>query len=344
MTMNETTDELDELSEKAIRKDLTVRTIGRSVIYHKTLPSTMDAAREAARNGAPEGTVVVAGAQTRGRGRMRRPWQTPEGNVAVSIVLYLDTAALPYLVMMASLAAARAIEEATGLDTALKWPNDVLVNGKKVCGILVENEVRSDRPATAIVGIGINIELDPAALGEVVTPATSLRAETTADVSRAELVRRLLEAFDGMYGAPDDYPAVYAAWKEKLATLGEHVTVTWKDAVKEGVAEDVDETGALLFRDDDGELTTVVAGDVTLRMPAPPEPEEEETPEEEAEETGEPVSPEEEQSGEEAEETGEESEGPEPAEEKAGEEAGGAEKAGEPGEPEPPDLPAETED
>ncbi len=298
--MDDTNDTVEEFSEKTIKKGLAVRGIGRSVIYHKTLPSTMDAARLAARHGAPEGTVVVAGEQTRGRGRLQRNWQTPEGNIALSIVLYPDVAVLPYLVMMASLAVVQSIEAVTGLSAAVKWPNDVLVNGRKVCGILVENEVRSDQPATAVVGIGLNTGLDPETLGEVITAATSLQAETGKPVSRAEIVRKLLEAFDGMWGPDRDLTAVHAAWKERLATLGQRVTVTWKDTVLEATAEDVDESGALLVRGDDGELTTVVAGDVTLRMVPPPEDEPEE-----------------------------------PAEEPAEAEAG---------EPEPPDLPAETED
>jgi BirA family biotin operon repressor/biotin-[acetyl-CoA-carboxylase] ligase len=262
VTMHETA---GDFSERSIREGLETRIIGRSIIYHETLASTMDAAREAASHGAPEGTVVVTGAQTRGRGRLQRSWQTPAGNIALSIVLYPDAAALPYLVMMASLATVQSIEAVTGLRADIKWPNDVLVSGKKVCGILIENEVRPDRPATAIAGIGINTGLEPAALGEVITPATSLSAETGQPVSRAEIVRKLLEAFDGMWGADRDRRAVYEAWKARLVTLGQRVTVTWKDTALEGRAEDVDESGALLVRTGDGTLTTVVAGDVSLR-------------------------------------------------------------------------------
>ena len=105
----------------------------------------MDAARQEARNGASEGTVIIAGEQTGGRGRIKRAWMTPKGNIALSVILYPDISCLHYLIMLVSVAAARSIEAVTGLKPDIKWPNDVLINGKKVGGILIENEMTGSR-------------------------------------------------------------------------------------------------------------------------------------------------------------------------------------------------------
>lgn len=278
--------EPEVITAAALRKQLFTQVIGHRIIYHDRLPSTMDAAREAARNGISEGTVIVTGEQGRGRGRMRRDWLTPYGNIALSIVLYPDVETLPYLIMMASVAVCRSIESVTGLRPGIKWPNDVLINGKKVGGILIENELPHQGNVTAIVGIGINVELKPESFRDIAETATGLEQEAGVCVSRSEVIVKLLEAFDEMYDPGRDRAAAYADWKTRLVTLGEEVTVTWKDNSLEGTAESVDETGAMVLRLPDGSRTTVVAGDVTLRK-------EEETTEEEVLEDGaeEPESP-----------------------------------------------------
>ena len=121
-----------DISSFTILRGLNTSLVGRNVIYYPTLASTMDTARLEARRGALEGTVVIAGEQTGGRGRLHRTWLSPAGNIALSIVLYPDLAGLPYLVMIASLAAARAVASVTGRKTEIKWPNDVLISDKKV--------------------------------------------------------------------------------------------------------------------------------------------------------------------------------------------------------------------
>jgi BirA family transcriptional regulator, biotin operon repressor / biotin---[acetyl-CoA-carboxylase] ligase len=253
-----------ELSASAIRKGLATGFIGQKIIYFPRLPSTMEAARREARQGASEGTVVLAGEQTAGRGRLKRAWIAPAGNIALSIILYPGAARLSNLIMIASLAAARGIEDVTGLKTQIKWPNDVLTGGKKVAGILIENEVKRGKEACAVVGIGINTALQPGEFREIAATANSLEKELGAPVSREEIIINLLNELERLYLLTDSQ-SVFKMWRDRLITLGQKVTATWGEETLRGVAESVDESGALLIRLNDGTLTRVVAGDVTVR-------------------------------------------------------------------------------
>lgn len=254
----------DSLSAVAISRGLTTAVIGCNILYFDRLTSTNDAARDEARRRAPEGTVVVAGIQEQGRGRLRRHWETPEGNIALSLVLYMPKERLPYLIMMASLAVCRSIRDVTGLRAGIKWPNDVLIGGRKVCGILIENELRPDGTAAAVVGIGINVRLQPERYRDFATVATGLEEEAGEAISRVDIITRVLTAFDNLYTSTDDRQA-FREWRNNLITLGQPVMATWKNGSVEGIAENVEETGALVIRLADGTLYTVIAGDVTLR-------------------------------------------------------------------------------
>ena len=254
-----------DLSSSSITEGLHTSFIGQRVIYYPRLLSTMDTARLEARRGAAEGTVIIAGEQTEGRGRLQRTWLSPAGNIALSIVLYPDIAGLPYLVMIASLAVAHSIERVSGLKAGIKWPNDVLIGGKKVCGILIENEVKGNSVAYAIVGIGINVALETSSVSEISATATSLEAEMDKSVLRANIIRALLTEFERLYLLLPAGESIYKAWRARLDTLGKKVMVKSGSDVLEGVAESVDESGALMLRCADGSLTRIVAGDVTLR-------------------------------------------------------------------------------
>jgi BirA family biotin operon repressor/biotin-[acetyl-CoA-carboxylase] ligase len=253
------------LSPASITDNLGTSFIGQRVIYYPRLASTMDAARQEAQQGAAEGTIVIAGEQTRGRGRIKRTWLSPEGNIALSIILYPDTSYLPCLIMIASLAVVHSIEAVTGLKPQIKWPNDVLINGKKVCGILIENELRGSRVAYAIVGIGINVSLRLSDGAEIFTTATSLNGEVGRNVSRVDVIRHLLVETERLYLTLPDGESVYEAWRDRLVTLGKRVQVETGSGVLEGIAESVDRSGVLLLHHDDGTSTSIVAGDVALR-------------------------------------------------------------------------------
>ena len=134
----------ENLNPTAITKGLATRFIGQNVLYYPSVSSTNDIARQQALLKTPEGTAVIADRQTTGRGRLRRAWVSPQGNIAVTIVLYPARKNLTYLTMLAALAVLRSIEKTTGLKCQLKWPNDVLINNKKVCGILLESQAEVD--------------------------------------------------------------------------------------------------------------------------------------------------------------------------------------------------------
>jgi BirA family transcriptional regulator, biotin operon repressor / biotin---[acetyl-CoA-carboxylase] ligase len=253
------------LSPEVITDNLGTRLIGRRVLYYPQTTSTNHLAKDEARAGAPEGTVVIAGEQTLGRGRRERSWISPPGNLALSFVLYPTIKYLPSLIMVASLSTARAVTEVTGLETGIKWPNDVLINGKKVCGILVESEVRGSRVDYAVTGIGVNVNIRMADYPEVAAIATSLYDEIGREVSLVSLARALLRELDGLYQGLLAGRAVIEAWRERLVTLGREVSVVSADATYSGVAESVDRDGSLVVRRSDGSLSRVVAGDVSIR-------------------------------------------------------------------------------
>jgi BirA family biotin operon repressor/biotin-[acetyl-CoA-carboxylase] ligase len=225
----------------------------------------MDVARKAAKEGASEGTVVVAEEQTTGRARLGRTWINPPGVVAVSIILRPEMSQLLRLTMVAALATSRCIERATGLETTIKWPNDVLIRGKKVSGILTESALRGQAVDWAVIGIGINVNFDPKAYPEIADIATSLSVELSKYVSPLNILVHLLTETEQLYLALRRDEPVYQVWRDKLETLGKTVQVKTGDDVEKGYAESVDEDGALMLRRSDGSLLRIVAGEVTLR-------------------------------------------------------------------------------
>lgn len=257
---------LDDISPASITDNLGTSFIGQRVIYYPRLDSTMNIARLEAQQGAPEGTVIMADEQTAGKGRMQRTWLSPEGNIALTIILYPDFSALPYLIMLASLAVVHSVEAVTSLNTQIKWPNDILINGKKVCGILVEAEVKGSRVAYSLIGIGINVNLGAVDVPEILATATSLNDESGGSVSRINLVRHLLGEIERLYlTLPFGKKSIYDEWRDRLVTLGKRVQVESGGVILEGTAESVDSSGLLLLRHSDGTITKIAAGDVTLR-------------------------------------------------------------------------------
>jgi len=255
----------DNLSAAAVTKDLEARFIGQRVLYYPTVTSTMEVAKQEVQQGAAEGTVIIADEQTGGRGRLKRAWLTPKGNIALSIILYPELSYLPSLIMLASLAAAHSIEAVTGLKSQIKWPNDVLINGRKVCGILIESDVQGNTVNYTIIGIGINVNLRLADFPEIQPIATSLSHELGRDVSRLSVIRCLLVEIERLYLTLSTGGSIYQEWRDSLVTLGRRVRVKTGEAIYEGLAESVAEDGSLLLRGLDGSLTRIVAGDVTLR-------------------------------------------------------------------------------
>ena len=167
--------------------------------------------------------------------------------------------------MLASLAVVHSIESASGLKPQMKWPNDVLIKDKKVCGILIENDVQGNRVNYSIMGIGINVNLRLADFPEIQPTATSLSDELGREISRLDLIRHLFGEIERLYLALSAGESIYEEWRDRLVTVGKKVHVTADEITYEGIAESVNRDGSLVLRDSDGSLTRIVAGDVTLR-------------------------------------------------------------------------------
>lgn len=230
------------------------------VEYHDAIGSTNDRARDLATTGRKD-VVVLADAQTGGRGRLERPWSSPSGGIWMSLVLRPDLppARAPLLTLAAAVAVTNAARN-VGVDAAIKWPNDVIVpgpdidrGGHKLAGVLTEMEGEANRVNWIVVGMGINANVDPSDLGD---GATSLRAQV-GDVDRRAFVHDVLKAFHDLTETPGD---VVAAWRDHAATLGQRVRVETPGETIEGEAVDVTDHGALVVQTDDGE-TIVHTGD-----------------------------------------------------------------------------------
>ena len=259
----------EELSREKIEARLTTRFIGRCLELHREIDSTNSRAVTLALEGAPEGTLVLAEHQTRGKGRQGRRWLAPPGSsLLMSLILRpsIEPRQAQWATMVCSLAAVEAIAQVCGLTVGVKWPNDLVVSGKKLGGVLTELGLRGERLDYVAVGLGLNVNLDLSTLPEVMSPPTSLLSELGHPVSRLELLVALLERIETRYQAMSAGWSPLSDWCEHLATLGQRVRVSSStEPVIEGVAEGVDEDGALLVRSPEGCLHIVHAGDVTLR-------------------------------------------------------------------------------
>ena len=248
-----------------LRSGLYTAVIGRSVRFYQSTGSTMDDVAEWARTGAEEGAVVVAETQSASRGRMGRRWISDEGNLYFSVLFRPEPDALPLLSPLAGVAVAHAIRQEARVYPSIKWPNDVMIGGRKVAGILAESALSGAQVQHAIVGIGINVALDISADPEIAATATSMNHAAEAEIDRAELLRRILQHMDALYLDLRRGRSPIAEWRRWLDTLGQRVTVTHHGATDTGLAEDIDDHGNLLLRTDAGKLLTLTAGDITLR-------------------------------------------------------------------------------
>ena len=258
------------LVSATLRSGLFTRVVGKRLLFFQEITTTMDEAARQAESGAEEGTVVVAERQTAGRGRQGRSWVSREGNLYFSAVFRPTMETLPFLSMIAGVATSRAIRKTTGLDPRIKWPNDVILSGKKVGGILVESAVEGEKVLYAIVGIGINVNLDTEKLEDIAGHATDLNTAAGRSVPREEVFRQLLHDLDSLYLQVIQGESPLPEWRTLVETLGQRVQTRRGKDYYRGLAEGLDELGNLQLRLDDGQLVTLTAGDVTLQDTATP--------------------------------------------------------------------------
>jgi len=224
--------------------------------------------KELAAQGTPEGTLVVADEQTAGKGRLGRKWLAPAGTSLLLSLLFRPDLA-PYqaqrLTMICSLAIADAIEGLTGLPVGLKWPNDIFIHGKKAGGILTESGTTGGRLDYIVVGMGLNVNLAISTIPELKDIATSLSQELGQQVSRLELLWKILEGIETRYNSLRRGESPHEEWAARLINLGRQVQVATPQGVLVGWAEGVNADGALILRTPDGQRKWILAGDVTLR-------------------------------------------------------------------------------
>ncbi len=257
----------DPLSAVAIEGTLRTRYVGRPFTHLGSVNSTQDLVAAAGARGEPEGLAISADEQTSGRGRLKRSWISPPGgSVLISILLRPPPEVLSSVVMIAALAVRDAIGEAApDLAPEIKWPNDILLTRLKTCGILVETTRDGPNGTFSVLGIGVNVNWDTASVPEIAETSTSLSRETGRFVPRASVLIPLLGRVETLYEAAKNGDDILGRWKSQLVTLGRAVVVTSRDTEIEGIAEDVEASGALTVRDAFGALHTVRAGDVTLK-------------------------------------------------------------------------------
>lgn len=256
-----------------LRSGLATGTIGRDITYVPVAVSTNTTAMELAQRNAAEGTAVVAETQTGGKGRLGRSWISPRGNLYLSVILRpeVPTHKAPLLTLMGAAATANAIRAAAKITAGIKWPNDILINGRKVGGLLTEMSAEQDRIRHIVLGIGVNVNMELTALpDEVRMLSTSIAAETGAPLDRTSLLRQILQELDRCYLAfLADERSVLVAWRALNVTLGMRVVVSGLGGTVEGLAHEIDREGRLLVRLDDGSVQAVAAGDVTIMKRKP---------------------------------------------------------------------------
>ena len=230
------------------------------IYYFETLDSTMDAALAMARKGCESGTVVVAGRQTKGRGRMTRIWHSEKGGLYFTIVLRPEIL-LKYAARVgfaASLSMAQTLNQLFGISARVKWPNDLLIGHRKISGMLSQVEAQSDHISFLNIGIGVNINNDPV---ESAPESVSVKALLNRVVSPQEVLFGFLNRLDTVMKDSNALEHIVDEWKKHTVTLGRTVKVVTSQGVHHGVARDVDASGALIIELENGMLQPVLYGD-----------------------------------------------------------------------------------
>lgn len=273
------------LNAELIERTLTTRWLGQPVLYFPTVGSTNDIAHAQATEGAPDGLLVIADEQTAGRGRLDRRWWAPSGTCLLfSLLLRPDIPSFQasQLTMGLGLGAVEGIERTTGLRPMLKWPNDLILNGRKLGGMLSELRLEGEKLIYAVLGIGINVNLDlrqpsvaagqvdgtPFPPPELFDTATSLLMVLGRPVDRLALLAQILAATEVWYERVRRGESPYMAWAARLETLGQRVRVSLRSGTLEGDAVAVTPEGALIVRTEAGREHSIWSGDVITVRPS----------------------------------------------------------------------------
>ncbi len=256
---------------------LKAKVFGRNVVHFSEVDSTNNYAKKIVLEGCEEGTIVTADYQTCGRGRLGRRWDSSDKKgVWMSLVLRpnIPFEEIQIITLAASVAVVKALKEVADVETGIKWPNDIIIGGKKVCGILVEMNMEIDRINFLVLGIGLNVNQQADDFPEDITDkATSLRIslEQSSGIKkpliRSEFIRAIVLKFEEIYDKVicGGYEEIISEWKKYSVTLGKEVSMTYKDKQCTGIAEGITKEGKLIVRCTDGTVKEVLSGEVSVR-------------------------------------------------------------------------------
>jgi len=261
----------DPVTAAELRQGLSTKVFGKkNIIYLNETDSTNTRAKELAAQGAPEGTIVIAEKQTSGRGRRGRSWFSPPGGgIYCSLILrpVLSPSETPRITLMTAVVAAETLISLVKLKLRIKWPNDILVNGKKLAGILTEISTEMDAVNYIVVGIGLNVNTQFEDLPiEIKKTATSILIETGKRFPRVKLIQHYLKLYEKYYDMfkDNDFEPIMKRWRELADIIGKQIRVDVIGKTHIGKVVDVDNDGVLILKDDQGVLQRIFSGDVTL--------------------------------------------------------------------------------
>jgi len=260
----------DLLIPQEIQRRLFTKYIGKEIYYYPEIKSTNIMAKEKAlhrEDGIIEGTLIIAERQSAGKGRLGREWFSPAGGIWLSIILYpqLPPSYIPRITLMTAVAVVKAIKICTQIESQIKWPNDILINEKKVCGILTEMSAELDIINWVVVGIGINANIDIRDFPkDIQKNTTSLKETSGKEISRVKLIRIFLQEFEKYYEKlkKKGFPSILREWKFYSHTLGKKIRVDIGEKIITGEAIDINESGALVLKKEDGELIEIISGTI----------------------------------------------------------------------------------
>jgi len=260
----------DLLIPQEVQRGLSTKYIGKEIYYIPELKSTNIIAKEKALHraeGINEGTLIIAERQSAGKGRLGREWFSPAGGIWLSIILYpkLPPSYIPRITLMTAVAVVKAIKMCTQIEPQIKWPNDILINEKKVCGILTEMSAELDIINWVVVGIGINVNIDHQKFPEDIQANTiSLKEVSGKEVLRVKLAQSFLRVFEKYYDKlkRKEFSSILEEWKLYSHTLGRKIRVDMGERIITGEAVDINEEGALVLKKEDDELVKIISGTI----------------------------------------------------------------------------------
>lgn len=261
----------DKVTANEIQLGLQTKHIGRTVYFEESVESTQHIAAKLAYEGAEEGTIVVAEEQTAGRGRLSRKWHSPKGTgIWMSIILRpsIPVHHAPQLTLLAAVSVAQAIEKCTGVNVGIKWPNDILIQGKKAVGILTEMQADPDKINAVIMGIGINANQKQEHFDEEIQHiATSLAIESGKPIVRAELMQQIFLQLEKLYEEylQNGFSVIKILWESYAVSIGKEINARTMRETITGIAKGITEDGVLLLEDHEGKVHHIHSADIEIK-------------------------------------------------------------------------------